>query len=103
MKEESIKLHSELTSLKQSFQDLQSVEPYIPDPEIDVDTSACPKIGDSILRDFDDNTFENMCVKSIRSATVAGVYKDLEKGQDLHTFKNIIIHAGTMFFLEMST
>ncbi len=96
MKEENIKLRSELTSLKQSFEDLQSdTEPDNPDPETDVDTSACLIIGDSILRDFDDNTFENTCVKSISGATVAGVYKDLEKRQDLHAFKNIIIHAGT--------
>ncbi len=98
LKDENIKLRTELTSLKQCLQDLQSdttSEPDIADPEVNIIPSACLIIGDSMIRDFDDSTFDNTCVKSVSGATVGGIYKELEKRKDLNTFKNIIIHAGT--------
>ena len=57
--------------------------------------TACFVIGDSILRDFNDDTFEDTTVKSISGGTVSCVYKELEKRKDLETFKNVVIHAGT--------
>lgn len=98
LRDENAKLRTELTSLKQSLQDLEPDVPpesNTPDPEADVDPSSCLIIGDSMLRDFSDSTFENTCVKSISGATVEGTFKELEKRHDLDSFKNVIIHAGT--------
>ena len=52
-------------------------------------------IGDSMLRDFDANTFENAVIKSTSGATVSDVFKELNGRKDLASFKDIVIHAGT--------
>ena len=62
------------------------------------DSFACLLIGDSILRDLDDNSFEDTIVKSSSGGTVSSVFNELEKRKDLATFNNIIVHAGTNDF-----
>ena len=52
-------------------------------------------IGDSMLRDFDTNMFDNTVVQSISGATVSDVFRELNGREDLATFKDIVIHAGT--------
>ena len=52
-------------------------------------------IGDSMLRDFDDNTFDNAEVKAFSGAKMLEIFKELNCRSDLNTFKDIIIHCGT--------
>ena len=53
-------------------------------------------IGDSMLRDFDANTFENTVIKSTSGATVSDVFKELNGRKYIWPlFKDIVIHAGT--------
>lgn len=95
---ENTKLRDELSSVKKDLEALQTEDVQVTepsDPETPVEFSTCLIIGDSILRDFDDSTFENSCVQSISGGTVADIFRELEKRKDLDTFKNIIIHAGT--------
>ena len=66
------------------------------DPVGDVDPVGSLILGDSMLRDFDNNTFDNAQVKAISGATVSDIFKELNgRGDDLKLYKNIIIHAGT--------
>ena len=59
------------------------------------DPSVSLIIGESMLRDFDANTFENTVIKSTSGATVSDVFKELNGRKDLASFKDIVIHAGT--------
>ena len=66
------------------------------DPVGDVDPVGSLILGDSMLRDFDNNTFDNAQVKAISGATVSDIFKELNgRGDDLKLYKNIVIHAGT--------
>ena len=52
--------------------------------------------GDSVLRDFDDNTFDNTHVKAISGATISDIFKEFNgRSNDLKSYKNIISHAGS--------
>lgn len=52
-------------------------------------------IGDSILRDFNNGTFENTTVRCIRGASVESIRMDLTDEIDLEKIQNLIIHVGT--------
>jgi len=98
LKKENAELRVELNSMKRDLAVLHSddvTESDDPEPETPSGPSASLIIGDSLLRDFDDSTFENTTVQSISGATIADVFNELEKREDLNTFANVIIHAGT--------
>ena len=48
-----------------------------------------------MLRDFNSNMFVNTKFKSISGATVANVFEELNGREDLHSYNDIVIHAGT--------
>lgn len=97
---ENDKLNKELESLKQSATDNLAIasdtehESGLDDDENST-TFSCLIVGDSIVRTFDATPFENTEVKSISGATVSDVYKELNQRNDLSTFSDIVIHAGT--------
>ena len=96
LKNENVQLHTELQSLKDSLENRQPTHIELNDPGSESpDSFACLIIGDSILRDLDDSSFEDTIVKSISGGTVSSVFNELEKRKDLATFNNIIVHAGT--------
>lgn len=98
LKKENAELRKELNSVKQDLAVLRVddvTESDDPDPETTIDPSASLVIGDSILRDLNDSTFENTSVQSISGGTMADIFTELEKRDDLNSFANVIIHAGT--------
>jgi hypothetical protein len=57
--------------------------------------SASFVIGDSMLRDFDSSMFVNTQFKTLSGATVSKVFEELNGRNDLKSYKDIVIHAGT--------
>ena len=94
LKSENNQFRTELQSLKDSLENRQPnhIVPNDPDPD-SPDSFACLIIGNSILRDMDDNSFEDTIVKSISGGTVSSVFNELEKRKDIETFNNHIVHA----------
>ena len=100
LRKENDKLNKELESLKQSATDNLDIatateHESVLDDDVNSTTFSCLIVGDSIVRTFDGTSFENTEVKSISGATVSDVYTELNQRNDLSTFSDILIHAGT--------
>jgi len=52
-------------------------------------------IGDSMLRDFTNETFENATVQSISGAKAMDVFREVNCRTDLKSFRDVVIHCGT--------
>lgn len=95
LRKDNASLRNEITTLKKDNPNKQSSSSK-PEPKTGQHVhSSCLIIGDSIIKVFDNKTFENTVVKSISGATVSDIFKELEGHKDLASYKDIIIHAGT--------
>jgi len=96
---ENNKLRNELELLKQGT----SVNADVPSDEDDQESYddvskssfKCLIVGDSIVKTFSDTSFEDTDIKSISGATVSDVFNELNHRDDLSSFSDIVLHAGT--------
>lgn len=95
---ENNSLKTEVMGLKREISELKEIqtknEHAAQDPPID-DPPKTLIIGDSMLREFGEQFFDNAEVVSISGAKMLDIFKELNCRTDLNTFKDIIIHCGT--------
>ena len=98
LRSENVQLRREVDNLKDAFTNefrSSASNASVLTQELVGHPAASFVIGDSMLRDFDTNMFDNTVVQSISGATVSDVFRELNGREDLATFKDIVIHAGT--------
>ena len=52
-------------------------------------------IGDSMLRDFNDDTYENAVIQCISGARMLDILQAVNCHPNLDSFHNVVFHCGT--------
>ena len=63
--------------------------------DVSAPTRTALFIGDSMLRNVRHDNFEDAQIKSISGAKITDIVNELNKRDDIPSFRNIIIHCGT--------